>query len=58
MIATYHGKIDCSAAEILAVPTPLCLRPLRGFGGMTARPAAQKIPPCHSRQCLCDDHGG
>jgi len=37
MIAAYHGK-TCCTAEILAVnPLRLRRKPLRGFGGMTAR---------------------
>jgi hypothetical protein len=38
MIAAYHGKADCCAAELLAVnPFAPAGKPLRGFGGVTAR---------------------
>jgi hypothetical protein len=52
--------MDCSAAEILAVnPFGLRLKPLRGFGGVTTRPAAQKMPPCPFKAMpMCFDHGG
>jgi hypothetical protein len=39
MIVAYQGKADYPAAELSSPSTPLHLRckPLRGFGGMTAR---------------------
>jgi len=38
MTAAYHGNADGSAAEVLAVnPFAPGRKPLRGFGGMTAR---------------------
>lgn len=39
MIAAYQGKVDCCATELLAVNpfAPPRRKPLRGFGGVTAR---------------------
>jgi hypothetical protein len=38
MITAYHSMTDYAAAELLAVnPLHLWCKPLRGFGGVTAR---------------------
>ena len=59
MIAAYHGKMDCSAAEILAVNPFAPCKPLRGCGGMTARPArANDAAMPFKAMPMCFDHGG
>jgi len=51
MIALIIGKVDCSAAELLAVNpfAPTAQTRCRGFGGMTAR-LGRRNERCHALQ--------
>jgi hypothetical protein len=60
MIAAYHGKANGSAARVHAVnPLRLRRKPLRGFGGMTARLGrARDAAMPFKAMCIRFDHGG
>ncbi len=60
MIAAYHGKIDCSAAEILAVnpfaPAAQTAARLRGYDRSLGRAKDAAMP--FKAMPICFDHGG
>jgi len=60
MITAYHGKADGSAAEILAVnPFAPVAQTAARLRGCRLGSAAQKMPPCPSRQNpIGFDNGG
>jgi hypothetical protein len=60
MITAYHAKADGSTAEVLAVnPFALQRKPLRGFGGMTARLGrARNAAMPFKAMSIGFDHGG
>jgi hypothetical protein len=60
MIAAYHGKMDCSAAEILAVnpfvPAAQTAARLRGYDRSPGRAKDAAMP--FKAMPMCFDHGG
>jgi hypothetical protein len=60
MIAAYHDSADGCAPEVLVVnPLRLWRKPLRGFGGVTARLGrAQDAAMPFKANPICFDHGG
>jgi hypothetical protein len=60
MIATYHGKMYCSAAEILAVnpfaPAAQTAARLRGYDRSPGRAKDAAMP--FKAMPMCFDHGG
>jgi len=60
MIAAYHGKADgCAAESSPSTPLRLWRKPLRGFGGMTARLGRAKDAAMPFKaNPICVDHGG
>jgi hypothetical protein len=60
MIAAYHGKADGCAAGVLAVnPFAPRRKPLRGFGGVTARLGRAKDAAMPFKaMSIRFDHGG
>ena len=61
MIATYHGKMDCSAAEILAVNpfAPAAQTAARLWGVCDHSPGRAKDAAMPLKAVpMCFDHGG
>ena len=59
MIAAYQGTADSCASSSPSTPLHLRCKPLRGFGGVTARLGrAQDAAMPFKAMSICFDHGG